>query len=307
MRAGRLLLVSAVAAGSVLVAPHGAEAAFPGRNGRIVFQSESAAGDHTQTDVWTVGADGAGARRLTNTPGLNELGPAWNGAGTKIVFWRTPAPFGPGEIWTMDADGRHQRRLTTGMDARDPVWNRPGTRIIFTRVTGGDFDLWVMNANGSGKRRLTRGAALDFEAAWSPDGKRVAFTRGSAEGDVGDIFVLTLTSGKLKRVTRNADYDHQVAWSPDGRRLVFERDIATQSSIWTVHPNGTHAKRLTSGRFFDVGPAWAPDGRYITFGTDRASFLGDLWVMRADGTKKKLLHGGRSISEGFPDWQPRTG
>ncbi|GAA2621148.1 hypothetical protein Adu01nite_53880 [Paractinoplanes durhamensis] len=299
------MLVGAVAAGIVLVGPQGAEAAFPGRNGRVVFPSESVAGDHTQTDLWSIGANGKGARRLTNTPGLNELGPAFNGAGTKVVFWRTPAPFGAGAVWSMDADGRHQRRLTTGMDARDPVFNRQGTRIVFTRVTGGNFDLWVMNANGSGKKRLTKGAALDFEAAWSPDGKRIAFTRGSAEGDVGDIFVLTLASGKVKRITRNADYDHQVAWSPDGKRLVFERDTLAQSSIWTVGADGRNAKRLTSGNFFDTGPAWSPDGKSITFGTDRSSFLGDLWVMRADGAKKRSLYGVRSAAEGFPDWQPR--
>ncbi|GIF19320.1 TolB protein [Actinoplanes tereljensis] len=302
---GRLGLVTVVAAGIVLVGPTGAEAAFPGRNGRIAFQRESVAGDHTQTDLWTIGADGKNARRLTNTPGLNELAPAWNGAGTKLVFWRTPAPFGHGAIWTMDADGRHQKRLTTGMDARDPVWNRQGTRIIFTKVVNGGFDLWVMRSDGSGKKALTRGAPLDFEAAWSPDGKRVAFTRGSETGDVGDIFVLTLATGKIKRVTKNPDYDHQVAWSPDGKRLVFERDTLRQSSIWTINPDGTKFRRLTTGNFFDLGPAWSPDGRYITFGTDRTSLLGDLWLMRADGTAKKLLYGVQPAAEGFPDWQPR--
>jgi Tol biopolymer transport system component len=100
----------------------------------------------------------------------------------------------------MDADGRHQRRLTSAnADARDPVFDRAGKRIVYTKVDASGFHLWMMRADGSGKRQITKGASMDFEAAWSPDGKRVAF--GSDRGGVfDDLWVVSATGQGLHRV-----------------------------------------------------------------------------------------------------------
>ncbi len=281
-----------------------ARASFPGSNGVLVFQRELPAGDHTQADIYTMRADGSCLRRLTTTRGLNEFGPVWNAAGTRIAFWRTTAPFGPGSIWTVAADGSDLRRLTSGFDARDPAWSPNGVRIVFTRVDATGWHLWTMNAaDGAKLRRFTTGPALDFEPSWSPDGTRIAFTRGFADGDVGDIYLLSQSTGAVTRVTDSAGYDHQVAWAPGSRRLVFERDGQTSSSIYLVGAGGARLTRLTRGPYFDTGPVLAPDGRFIAFGSDRGpGFLDDLWLIRPDGTAAHDLRVLR-YSEGIPDWQ----
>lgn len=293
---------------SGMAAPMPARAAFPGTNGRLVFERESPAGDHTQTDLYTIMPGGGGLVRLTGTPNRNEFGPAWNAAGQRIAFWRTRAPFGPGSIWVMGARGRHQHRLTHDFDARDPAWNPAGTRIVFTRASGSDFNLWTMRASdGARLRRLTSGRALDFEPAWSPDGTRIAFTRGFQQGDPGDVWLLNLTNGRLRRITHSPAYDHQVSWAPGGKRLVFERDFESSSAILKVRADGSHLSRLTHGPHFDTGPAFSPDGRMIAFGSDRGpGLLDDLWLMDADGTGPHLVRHLR-FSEGFPDWQALGG
>ena len=309
LRPGRALAASvglALLLASAVGTP--AQAAFPGTNGRLVFQREAPAGDHTQTDLYTVTPGGAGLTRLTATPNRNEFGPAWNAAGRKIAFWRTPAPFGPGTVWTMRADGSQQTQLTHGVDARDPAWNPAGNRLVFTLVDGTNFDLWSMRASdGAGLRHLTSGRALDFEAAWSPNGTRIAFTRGFERGDVGDIYVLNLRTGTVHRVVHSRAYDHQVNWAPGGRRLVFERDHAATSSIFAVNADGSRLVRLTRGPFFDTGPAYSPDGSRIAFGSDRGGgSLDDLWIMRANGSHLHRVQQLR-FAESFPDWQPRAG
>lgn len=283
-----------------------ADAGFAGTNGPIVFERELPAGSHTQVDVYAMTATGTGLRRLTSTTEFNEFGPTSNAAGTRIAFWRTPAPFGPGSIWTTGASGGTPHRLTTGFDARDPAWSPDGKRVVFTRETADGSDLASMRASDGGDlQEVTTGAPVDFEPSWSPDGTRLAFTRGSADGDVGDIYVLTLATGALTHVTHSSTTDdHQVAWSPDSTQLVFERDADTASSIYTVGANGGSVVRLTRRTFFDVGPAWSPDGTTIAFGSDRSgAFLDDLWLMHADGTDK---HDIRPLdgSEAFPDWAP---
>jgi Tol biopolymer transport system component len=289
----------------VAVAPS-SDAAFPGRNGRLVFAREVPAGDHTQTDLWSVRPDGTDLRRLTATPNRNEFGPTWNAAGDRIAFWRTKAPFGPGSIWVMDADAQHQQQLTHGFDARDPAWNPAGTRLVFTRIVGSDSDLWTMRASdGGAARALTSGPALDFEPAWAPGGRRIAFTRGSAQGDPGDVYLIDVASHATRRLTRSAAYDHQVNWGPGGAWLVLERDYDRSSVIVAVRADGSQRVRLTSGHF-DTGPAFSPDGRRIAFGSDRGTALDDLWIMHSDGSHlvdvRKLRY-----SEGFPDWRPLPG
>ena len=301
-RAGRAGLIALLLAAAVAGSGAGpAHATFPGTNGLIAFQREAPAGDHTQTDVLTVAPDGTGPIRLTRTPDRNEFGPAWNARGTRIAFWRMPAPFGTGSLWVMDADGSDPRRLTAGIDARDPAWNPGGTRLVYTRDVD---DLFTLRASdGLDRRPLTHGRAFDFEPAWSPDGGSVAFTRGFATGDTGDIYVLDLRTEEPAQVTDTPAYDHQVGWAPDGARLVFERDFIQSSAIVAADPDGSDTERLTTGPHFDVGPAYSPDGRRIAFGSDRGDLLGDLWVMRADGGNQHSLLS-LPFAEGFPDWQP---
>jgi len=305
-RVRRAAVAAAIATGLVML-PAQVHAAFPGGNGRIVFEHEAPAGDHTQTDVYTVWPDGTGVVRLTHTPGNNEFGPNWNPQGTQIAFWRTHAPFGSGNVWVMDADGANARRLTTGIDARDPAWNPAGDRLVYDRGVGSGSDLFTLRVSDGGDRhQLTSGDAEDFEPAWSPTGRYIAFTRaaGGGSGDVGDIYVLDLRTHHVTQVTDTPAYDHQVGWSPDGTRLVFERDFDRRFAICTVKLDGTGLRELTKGPHFDVGPGWSPDGSQIAFGSDRpGEGFHDIWVMDADGSHKHRVLA-MEFAEGFPDWQP---
>lgn len=284
-----------------------AYAAFPGANGRLVFQYEAPVPGEglTQNDLYSVMPDGSGLVQLTATDFRNEFGPAWSADGDRIVFWRAKAPFGPGSVWTMAADGTGQRRLTRNIDARDPAWSPNGTRIVFTRFTGvGSTDLFTIRASDGGDRRhLTFGPGIDFEPAWSPDGRLVVFTRGFEEGDVGDLYVLDRQTDEVSQLTSSPAYDHQAGWSPEGDRIVFERDFDTRFSIFVIDADGSNLQRLTSGPFFDIGPAFSPSGNRIAFGSDRGGFFHDLFVMRADGTdRRRVVHD--EFAAGFPDWQP---
>jgi Tol biopolymer transport system component len=279
-----------------------AAATFPGTNGFIVFQRELPAGDHTQTDLYVVKPDGTGVGRLSNSADVNEFAGRWSPSGKRIVFWRTPAPFGFGEIWIMNAAGQDKRQLTRGFDARDPSWDPTGTRLVFTRNEGADANLWTMRSDGSDLRRLTSGSAFDFEPAWSSDGMRIAFTRGEEQGDPGDIYVLTLSTKTLTRVTRSPAYDHQVSWGPSSGRLLFAREYPRSASVMAADPQGRWVEHLTGGQHIDLAPVASPDGRYVLFSSDRAGGFPDLWRMNRDGSSPQPFLALR-YAEGVPDWQ----
>jgi len=280
-------------------------ATFPGSDGRIVMSYEAPVpGEHlTQTDLYSMNPDGTGLRRLTDTPHKMEFMPSWNAPGTKVVFSRTRAPFGPGSIWVMDADGGNPVRLTSDIDARDPVWSPDGRRIAITRFTDRGPDIWTIRASdGAGRRRVTSWPSLEFQPAWSPDGQSIAFTRGFATGDMGDMWAIDLVSRETTHVTTGTAYDNHASWSPDGGLILFQRGLIRYSKIAVVQPDGTGLHVLTSGHY-DGGAVYSPSGTRIAFDSDRRStFLPDLWVMQSDGTALRRIRDLPWAST-QPNWQ----
>ena len=61
-----------------------------------------------------------------------------------------------------------------------------------------------MNADGTGERRLTRDAAVDEWPTWSPDGGRIAFTRGVSSSR-SEIYVMKADGSGQTQVTNGRD------------------------------------------------------------------------------------------------------
>jgi Tol biopolymer transport system component len=98
--------------------------------------------------------------------------------------------------------------------------------------------------------------------AWSPDGKRLAFT--SQRAGSSDVWVVDLDGSHLRNLTPHPALDDGTTWSPDGERIVFGSNRAAQSQyggdLYVMRADGTDVRPLTSGHK-EYGPAWSPDGR----------------------------------------------
>ncbi len=90
-------------------------------------------------------------------------------------------------------------------------------------------DIWIMNADGTDKKALTNGPNVDWFSRFSPDGRKVLFTR-SKMGWVGemdakyndkwDIWVVDVDGSNERKVVENACWG---TWRPDGETIVFAR------------------------------------------------------------------------------------
>jgi Tol biopolymer transport system component len=134
---------------------------------RILFTMTVADGN---PELFVVGLDGKGLKRLTFTRGsTEELGddtmPHWSESG-RIVFVSNRE--GQSDVWTMRPDGTGQRPVARRAKTDDwnPRLSPDGRRIAYTRhvIGGGPVSVWTMNANGTGARRLVAG----YEPDWRP-------------------------------------------------------------------------------------------------------------------------------------------
>jgi Tol biopolymer transport system component len=87
----------------------------------------------------------------------------------------------------------------------------------------------------------------------------------------------------------------QPAWSPDGRRIAMvvcgyaSDDCYPDSSIGTANSDGSGLTLVAAAGGF-ARPAWSPEGGRIAFGaTTCRSCPSDVYVMRADGSERRLL------------------
>jgi Tol biopolymer transport system component len=278
-----------------------------------------------------VGFGRTGQSQTASPAPAERLGAAAGTLRSKIAFLR----FGNGargessyELYVMNADGSGKRRLARSPKGDgDLAWSPDGRKLAFAiqprgsagvcdRAGACNDEIFVINADGSGLRRLTRNAAPDGHAAWSPDGRKIAFL-SQGDGTGADVFVMNGDGSDQRNLTRKPGNEVDPGWSPDGRAIVFSavppgqplwvggsrsasgpyRDVYVMNADGSDQRNLTHtteAEEWTGG--------WSPDGRTIAFSAyDGRS--NRIFVINADGSGKRALT--REITpETFMSWSP---
>jgi Tol biopolymer transport system component len=276
-----------------------AHAAFPGQNGRIVFNDQNGA-------LNLVNATGTGLVRLANT-GVEDVftGASWSPDGKLIAYSKLASD---ADIFVIAPDSSGQREITfsRGNDL-DPTWSGDGTRIAFETNRNGNSDIYSVAADGSGQVELTASALDELDPAWSRAG-RIAYTVQSADKSTREIWVMNADGSGKTQLTNAPNYSSDPNWSPDGQWIVFDSDRAEQGNfdIYKMRPDGTGLVELTSSPALDALAAYSPDGTKIVFVSDRlAKDSRKLFVMSADGgSAKRLINLSGSTYQMVPDWQP---
>jgi Tol biopolymer transport system component len=200
---------------------------------KIAYRRETATG---APDIYVMNADGSEKRNITKGAASQGISPRWSPDGRKIAFASIRGRRSFTQLWTMNADGTHQRRLS-GVNGEYPDWSPDGRKLAFDHmVSSNDWDIWLVNADGSGAKPVVawRGSK-EQGAAWSPDGEWIAFqsTRGSDDG-LPHIWV-TRADGSAGRQLTNAVGERPV-WSPDGSQVLF-----TAGGLYVTHRDGGSA------------------------------------------------------------------
>jgi TolB protein len=185
------------------------------------------------------------------------------------------------------------------------------TRIVFSRMAEvGNRELWVVDSDGENLRRLTNHNNLALTPAWSPDGRRVAFT--SFVSGLPRIYELDVVTGRERQVPapRQGDYITP-SYAPDGETLAFAiTGSQGQSGLYTYNITRQCCfTTLIQGRSEDLSPTYSPDGRRLAFNSNRlGTGAPQIYLMPAAGGSAEILSPYRFDRPGYftsPQWSPR--
>src|ERR1700746_2039795 len=116
-------------------------------------------------------------------------------------------------------------------------------------------DLWVVNLSTGGRSQIFRTPEAVSFPSWTPDGKRITFTRGP------DTFAIDVQTGAEQLLRNNAT---SLSWSATNR-TAFVRDRA----LWIANPDGQNEKKLVDADDTpDITidrPRFSPDSLQVAF------------------------------------------
>lgn len=165
----------------------------------------------------------------------------------------------------------------------------------------------LVDSDGAADVAITPATRTIFSPAWSPDGRRLAYT-DFREGR-GPVLVRDLATGAEEAVPGTGDgLNITPQWAPDGKTIAFAHSDEDGTNITTANAiDRCCVQRLTVGRFADnLSPTYSPDGRRIAFVSTRAGPQ-QVYVMAADGTEPEVLvpfDFGATGHSNAPEWSP---
>ena len=132
-----------------------------------------------------------------------------------------------------------------------------------------DGDLWILDGSTGRRRQITHTPEAETFPNWTPDGRRVTFTRGS------DTLVLNIVAKSEELFRRNAI---SLSWSGTSR-MAFVRDRA----LWVANPNGENEKKLVeadpNSDIHIRTPRFSPNSLQIAFIKTQLNLTGEVWMV----------------------------
>lgn len=143
----------------------------------------------------------------------------------------------------MPFNGGPIRTIPTSLPNPIPEAISPdGKHLLVASMRGAEqeHELWMVNLDGTSSKRISN--TLCRSAAWSPDGKSIAFSRGQS------IFLTSINGTNVQELQRFAYIPRDLSWTKNGQQLQFvlEDPGNSQTSLWLMSLDGHDKSKISA-------------------------------------------------------------
>jgi dipeptidyl aminopeptidase/acylaminoacyl peptidase len=210
-------------------------------------------------------------------------------AGAKSFGLFTPSTLSPDGNWVAFTliDSRRVPVLSIDSSEKDPAGS-----------FGAGGDVWIANVATGENRNITGAKGNNWNATWSPDGKKLAFF--SDRDGPASVWIWTRSTGQLRKTVARIGKPNGLAypiWTPDGQKIVFPITPEAAAPGNAVATSGrtemdnvlVYRSPLAAKRFGPVRPADTVGGQSMSFRVQYGIGVLDI----ASGSTKRLTTGER--------------
>lgn len=234
-----------------------------------------------RADIYLCDLNGGSLRQLTfDNHAIRGL--AWAAGGTDLVY---SSDRGSGwRLWRLPSYGGSPRDLlVAGNRSSFPAVSAKVHLLAFTDSpsVSAVYRAQLGTADGpSGERQVIHSTARESNAAWSPDGTKIANV--SEMSGTPEIWISDANGGNRVQLTKlEGARVRNPRWTPDGRTILFESRGQRGVEIYTVPAEGGKVTRILA----DAGDAsWSRDGKSVLYSAN-----GQVWRAAPDGSNAKVL------------------
>ncbi len=223
-----------------------------------------------------------------------------------------------GTLWLLDVSTGETGRIPVEIRADSPEV-RPYIKKVDDLITGYDCspsgkralvvargEVFTVPAEEGAIRNLTEDSgARDKDAAWSPDGKSIAYL--SDKSGEYEIYITDQTGTDRTKISEHKDgYRHTLRWSPDSEKIAFADQTL---SLYFIDVSSKKIKKVDKAEFenidvsLDLKPIydfhWSPDSRYIAYSKMNEDLVFQVYIYSLESGESKCVSNGI-----FNDFEP---
>jgi len=253
-------------------------------------------------DIWTVGADGGQAARLT-VHAAHDFMPVWSNDGQSIAF--ASDRYGNYDVFVMPARGGAANRLTFHSAGDHPTSFTPDdVSVLFWsgRLDAKDMvgyprggsqpELYTAHVDGGIPTQVLTTPAI--HAVWDSNGERLAYSdEKGLETDLRkhddssfarDVWLYDAKSGNHTQLTDLGADDRNPVWAPEEDSLYYLSERGGDFNVWSMPIGGGDPVQITTHNTHPV--------RFLstsTAGDLCYSFDGSIYVRPAGASESRKL------------------
>ena len=171
-----------------------------------------------------------------------------------------------------------------------PTFSPDGEQLAFDYFNGSEWNIFTKRFDDERLVRITDPPDFSSCPSWSPDGKLIAYLKGTMSSGFrlrSGIFLMSPSGGEKRRLLDVSHVSCYVGWSPNSKTIVYGPgwSATEKAGLFLVDLENPAPRRIVTSPAgkVDFAPAFSHDGKKIVFGRATSLAVQDLYVVAASG------------------------